>query len=88
MRILPHKQNTGGFFVAALHKNSELPWMAKKGGLSRKTIGEKKDAEGAEEKTDEAKEQVDDAKTEEEAKESPEEKPKKYVRGYAACVCP
>lgn len=29
MRILPHFQNTGGFFVAALHKKRLLPWEKK-----------------------------------------------------------
>merc|ERR1712226_1526892 len=27
MRIFPHLQNTGGFFIAVLQKNSELPWQ-------------------------------------------------------------
>lgn len=26
MRILPHHQNTGGFFIAVLEKKSHLPW--------------------------------------------------------------
>ena len=26
LRILPHHQNTGGFFVAVLVKNSSMPW--------------------------------------------------------------
>lgn len=32
IRILPHLQNTGGFFVAAIQKKSQLPWekIAKK----------------------------------------------------------
>lgn len=29
IRILPHMQNSGGFFVAALHKVKALPWEAK-----------------------------------------------------------
>lgn len=28
MRILPHQQNTGGFFVAVLKKVKPLPWEA------------------------------------------------------------
>lgn len=28
MRILPHHQNTGGFFVAVLLKTGRLPWMS------------------------------------------------------------
>ncbi|XP_014674594.1 PREDICTED: tRNA (cytosine(34)-C(5))-methyltransferase-like [Priapulus caudatus] len=30
LRILPHHQDTGGFFVAVLQKNSRLPWMTAK----------------------------------------------------------
>lgn len=26
MRILPHHQNTGGFFVAVLVKKAQMPW--------------------------------------------------------------
>ncbi|VDL91479.1 unnamed protein product [Schistocephalus solidus] len=29
-RVLPHDQNTGGFFVAVLEKIAELPWMRSK----------------------------------------------------------
>lgn len=29
IRILPHMQNTGGFFVAVLHKLKPLPWEAR-----------------------------------------------------------
>lgn len=29
IRILPHLQNTGGFFVAAIQKKSQLPWEKK-----------------------------------------------------------
>ena len=29
MRILPHQQDTGGFFVAVLHKKSLCPWESK-----------------------------------------------------------
>lgn len=28
IRILPHQQNTGGFFVAVLTKLKQLPWEA------------------------------------------------------------
>lgn len=28
MRVLPHQQNTGGFFVAVLQKTASLPWEA------------------------------------------------------------
>ena len=30
MRILPHQQDTGGFFVAVLHKTEPCPWENKK----------------------------------------------------------
>jgi len=30
MRILPHHQNTGGFFVAVLEKVKLLPWESQK----------------------------------------------------------
>ena len=30
MRILPHQQDTGGFFVAVLHKKKSCPWENKK----------------------------------------------------------
>ena len=42
MRILPHDQNSGGFFVALLRKQENFEWLydAKKGG---KMEGEEKD---------------------------------------------
>ena len=30
MRVLPHKQDTGGFFIAALEKTREMPWVTPK----------------------------------------------------------
>ena len=30
MRILPHAQDTGGFFVAVLQKTAPCPWESKK----------------------------------------------------------
>ncbi|XP_062582510.1 RNA cytosine-C(5)-methyltransferase NSUN2-like [Saccostrea cucullata] len=30
MRVLPHQQDTGGFFIAVLKKNSTVPWQQKK----------------------------------------------------------
>jgi hypothetical protein len=30
MRVLPHQQDTGGFFIAVLEKKSTLPWQQKK----------------------------------------------------------
>ena len=29
MRVLPHHQNSGGFFIAVLQKNDWLPWQRK-----------------------------------------------------------
>lgn len=34
MRILPHHQDTGGFFIAVLHKKSGLPWQRKQKELT------------------------------------------------------
>ena len=33
MRVLPHHQDTGGFFIAVLEKKSLLPWEDPKTGL-------------------------------------------------------
>lgn len=30
LRILPHQQDTGGFFVTVFHKVKPLPWESKK----------------------------------------------------------
>lgn len=30
MRVLPHQQDTGGFFIAVLVKKATLPWQQKK----------------------------------------------------------
>ena len=30
MRVLPHQQDTGGFFIAVLEKKATLPWQQKK----------------------------------------------------------
>ncbi|VDN12012.1 unnamed protein product [Dibothriocephalus latus] len=35
-RVLPHDQNTGGFFIAVLEKVAELPWMSSKTRTLRK----------------------------------------------------
>uniref|UniRef100_A0A1I8H1M5 tRNA (cytosine(34)-C(5))-methyltransferase n=1 Tax=Macrostomum lignano TaxID=282301 RepID=A0A1I8H1M5_9PLAT len=36
MRVLPHLQDTGGFFVAALEKRRHLPWMNPPSGTRRR----------------------------------------------------
>ena len=43
MRVLPHLQNTGGFFVAVLEKSAPCPWENKK-----KYEGEAEEGSGAE----------------------------------------
>lgn len=35
MRILPHHQDTGGFFVAVLEKIASLPWESEPGTLNK-----------------------------------------------------
>ncbi|XP_068932977.1 RNA cytosine C(5)-methyltransferase NSUN2 [Petaurus breviceps papuanus] len=37
LRILPHHQNTGGFFVAVLVKKSSMPWNKRQPKLQRKS---------------------------------------------------
>uniref|UniRef100_A0A452I713 tRNA (cytosine(34)-C(5))-methyltransferase n=1 Tax=Gopherus agassizii TaxID=38772 RepID=A0A452I713_9SAUR len=37
IRILPHHQNTGGFFVAVLIKKSPMPWNKRQSKLSQRT---------------------------------------------------
>ncbi|XP_074135243.1 RNA cytosine C(5)-methyltransferase NSUN2 [Sminthopsis crassicaudata] len=38
LRILPHHQNTGGFFVAVLVKKSSMPWNKRQPKLQRKSM--------------------------------------------------
>lgn len=35
MRVLPHDQNTGGFFIAVLEKIAPLPWLKQSNLLSK-----------------------------------------------------
>lgn len=44
MRILPHQQDTGGFFVALLRKTSEFPWTKENQFLKPLNIGHIKPA--------------------------------------------
>ncbi|KAM7535843.1 hypothetical protein Aperf_G00000093543 [Anoplocephala perfoliata] len=37
-RVLPHDQNTGGFFIAVFEKLAELPWMSSRQKLIKRTI--------------------------------------------------
>ncbi|EZA61105.1 hypothetical protein DMN91_005024 [Ooceraea biroi] len=50
MRILPHHQDTGGFFVAVLEKVKSLPWESEASALSQSV-----QSSGDNEKEDEAK---------------------------------
>ena len=38
MRILPHHQNSGGFFIAVLEKKDWLPWQRKQRKLHQPTV--------------------------------------------------
>lgn len=48
MRILPHKHNTGGFFVAVLEKVDFLPWESKRSIAKSLTVGAEGDNKGTE----------------------------------------
>lgn len=47
MRVLPHQQNTGGFFVAVIRKVGALPWESagKYGAQAEISEGDKKSAD-------------------------------------------
>ncbi|XP_067858013.1 RNA cytosine C(5)-methyltransferase NSUN2 [Heptranchias perlo] len=63
IRILPHHQNTGGFFVAVLEKKAPMPWNKREPKLRHKTAAVDAPVEGAEEEVavmDETK-KTDDA---------------------------
>ena len=44
MRVLPHHQDTGGFFIAVLEKKDWLPWQRKQKRTQQSTITETKTA--------------------------------------------
>ena len=48
MRIYPHLQNTGGFFIAVLEKHADLPWTKSKQILNENTMVLPEESEGAE----------------------------------------
>jgi len=48
LRVLPHQQNTGGFFVAVLKKVAALPWESTKTVENTTPVAEDKDADEAE----------------------------------------
>jgi len=69
LRVLPHQQNTGGFFVAVLKKTAPLPWESTKTMENTTSVAENKDATEAE------------AVKDEKAPRSPARK-KRRVRGF------
>ncbi|XP_041040790.1 RNA cytosine C(5)-methyltransferase NSUN2 [Carcharodon carcharias] len=48
IRILPHHQNTGGFFIAVLEKKAPIPWNKREPKLSHKTAAANTPVEGDE----------------------------------------
>ncbi len=48
MRILPHQQDTGGFFVAVLEKKAPCPWESKKAYEAAAEEGDVQQAKGEE----------------------------------------
>ncbi|RZF43293.1 hypothetical protein LSTR_LSTR001554 [Laodelphax striatellus] len=71
IRILPHDQDTGGFFVAVLEKIRRLPWEAE---VSNSMDGDKSNAE-------EGSESVEDGKRTNSSRNGPEKK-KRRIQGY------
>lgn len=51
IRVLPHHQNTGGFFVAVLEKRAPMPWNKREPKLRHKAEMVNPSAEGADEKS-------------------------------------
>lgn len=49
MRILPHDQNSGGFFVALLKKQENFEWLYEKKGSKMEEEGEQRNEEQREE---------------------------------------
>lgn len=45
IRVLPHQQNTGGFFIALLEKKKPLPWEAEVAELPKESASKKEDSE-------------------------------------------
>ncbi|KAM9824142.1 RNA cytosine C(5)-methyltransferase NSUN2 [Neosynchiropus ocellatus] len=52
MRILPHHQNTGGFFVAVLVKRAAMPWNKRFPKLKKEVSGSEAPTEDGEEEVD------------------------------------
>lgn len=50
MRILPHHQDTGGFFVAVLEKVKALPWESESNSTSNLDGDEKNEKNDSEDK--------------------------------------
>lgn len=66
MRILPHQQNTGGFFVAVFEKTQVLPWE----GAIRATRKQEEDVNKERKKEEDAANKVDSTTTEVEEENS------------------
>lgn len=78
IRILPHQQNTGGFFVAVLRKKVEtLPWER----LGKVRLGEKNEEKKEEEDGDDDGDVDEEAGDDNGLKCPPTKKPRKY-RGF------
>ncbi|XP_065095378.1 tRNA (cytosine(34)-C(5))-methyltransferase [Ochlerotatus camptorhynchus] len=45
IRVLPHQQNTGGFFIALLEKKKPLPWESDAAEAPKETATKKEDSE-------------------------------------------
>ncbi|XP_059509898.1 RNA cytosine C(5)-methyltransferase NSUN2 isoform X2 [Stegostoma tigrinum] len=56
IRVLPHHQNTGGFFVAVLEKKAPMPWNKREPKLRRKGVVADSLVEGPDEKSAESEE--------------------------------
>lgn len=62
VRILPHQQNTGAFFVAVLVKRKEVPWHQRNLGPKGDEEAEKKDGDQAVEEKKEVDTNAEDKK--------------------------
>lgn len=88
MRILPHHQDTGGFFVAVLEKVKSLPWEGKICGLNQNTQdaddNENKDKHILKEESSQDTELLESGKRilEEEKKSREPQKKRRRIVGY------
>ncbi|KAF4531925.1 hypothetical protein B566_EDAN000954 [Ephemera danica] len=77
VRILPHMQDTGGFFVAVFEKHGPLPWESAARVRNEQTVAKEETVDTSEDKS---KDETGDA-TEEKASSSPPKK-KRRMFGY------